>query len=551
MNMALHLWFRRWIVGAFLLLVTWICLPNLAICAINPLTETKQAALLDEQSKDSFGRDNPRSAVQGFMKAIGDNDNQLAAKYLDSRYLANTKIADADVVERFRHALDLGGWLNPNLNISNENKGDLSDNLPSDIDKVGEIYLENRQIDILMVRNESADGVFYWQFSKDTLAKLPKNTQSTPTLAQKMAFTELSKYTIFGVNVGELAALFILVMLTYLCVYALVWLIYWISKVIYQGVTAKTYRIMPTVIMPLSFIIVSFLLPEIMLALGVPVTLRTSFGRFKNVIAWGATLWLVLRLIDAVFGRAEAMSQKSNRPERVSILSLMHKVAKAFMLILAVIVILGNLGFDLTTGIAAVGVGGIALAFGAQKTIENLIGSVVVVADRPIRVGDYCRFGTMEGTVIDIGIRSSRIRTLDRTVVTVPNGEFSSMQIENYTARDMFHFLHYLYLKRSAKPSSIAKLVADLQQFLNTHELTNDEWTQVRISELRQDCFVVEMRCYLLSPDVRVFYTNQTTLIAQVLDFVENYDVEHALPSQEVHLQSYDNDQDSPRKSIC
>ncbi|MFP3334728.1 mechanosensitive ion channel, partial [Pseudomonas sp. SIMBA_064] len=90
---------------------------------------------------------------------------------------------------------------------------------------------------------------------------------------------------------------------------------------------------------------------------------------------------------------------------------------------------------DLTTGIAALGVGGLALALGAQKTIENLVGSVVVVADSPVRIGDYCKFGTYEGTVIDIGIRSSRVRTLSRTIVTVPNGDFSSMQIENFTSR--------------------------------------------------------------------------------------------------------------------
>ena len=182
------------------------------------------------------------------------------------------------------------------------------------------------------------------------------------------------------------------------------------------------------------------MLPEIMVQSGVPVTLRASVTRAKDVVAWLAMGWLALRLIDVVFRRAEAISLRRNRPEQVSILTLLRKVAKAFMLILALIIILGNLGFDLTTGIAALGVGGLALAFGAQKTIENLIGSVVVVADRPVHVGDYCRFGDMEGTVIDIGIRSSRIRTLNRTIVTLPNGEFSAMQIENYTARDMFYF---------------------------------------------------------------------------------------------------------------
>ncbi|WP_350657604.1 mechanosensitive ion channel domain-containing protein, partial [Psychrobacter sp. S1-30-MNA-CIBAN-0213] len=92
--------------------------------------------------------------------------------------------------------------------------------------------------------------------------------------------------------------------------------------------------------------------------------------------------------------------------------------------------------------------------------------------------------------VIDIGIRSSRVRTLTRTIVTVPNGDFSSMQIENFTSRDMFQFLHNLYIKRSADINEIFEMVNDLDTLLKEHELTNKEWNQANILELRQDCYV-------------------------------------------------------------
>ena len=146
----------------------------------------------------------------------------------------------------------------------------------------------------------------------------------------------------------------------------------------------------------------------------------------------------------------------------------------------------------------------------------------------------------MEGTVIDIGIRSSRIRTLNRTIVTVPNGEFSAMQIENYTARDMFHFLHNLYLKRNICPMVLDEVIKALKEFLLTHRYTNQEWTQVRISEIRQDCFVVEMRCYIVAEQVREFYDRQTVLIIEILQKLNEYPVEHALPSQEIHIASTD-----------
>lgn len=524
---------------SMLMAVVWLFAPishaSSAKGVLNPV-----ATQAESKPRDTFGRETPRGAVQGFMKAIAADDAALAANYLDGRYLSGTKTSDEEIVRRFKKALDAGGRLAPDLQISADVMGDLSDHLPVDVDKVGEIQLMNEHIDILMVRRESDDGAVYWQFSKETLAKLPQTTKSTPTLAQRLDLDEVSRHQVFGANVGDILALIILVVGAYLVVYALVWLLYWLTKLVYQTASGKVYRITPTVIMPLALIIVAMLLPEIMLRAGVPVTLRASFGRFKDVIAWGATAWLMLRLIDALFGRAEAMSLKRNRPEQLSILSLMRKVAKALMLILALIIILGNLGFDLTTGIAALGVGGLALAFGAQKTIENLIGSVVVVADRPVRVGDYCRFGNLEGTVIDIGIRSSRIRTLNRTVVTVPNGEFSSMQIENYATRDMFHFLHNLYIARDADPDELARMIRGIQTFISSHDYVNNEWTQVHITEMRQDCFVVQMRCYIDAGGVIEFYGKQSELIVDILAQLEQYAVKHALPSQSVHLQQDD-----------
>ncbi len=159
------------------------------------------------------------------------------------------------------------------------------------------------------------------------------------------------------------------------------------------------------------------------------------------------------------------------------------------------------------------------------------------MADRPVHVGDYCRFGTYEGTVIDIGIRSTRVRTLNRTVVTIPNGEFSSLQIENYATRDMFYFLHNLYFRRDSDLQNLQAMIQGVLAFLKNHVDVNDEWTQVRISEIRQDAFVVEIRCYIITDNVRVFYDKQTTLLLELLAYIEQFHLEYALPSQQIFVQ--------------
>ncbi|MFA9869329.1 hypothetical protein, partial [Vibrio cholerae] len=101
----------------------------------------------------------------------------------------------------------------------------------------------------------------------------------------------------------------------YLAINLAVWILYWVSKGLYTTLTKKPFRIMPSVIMPLSLVVLSLILPIIMISVGVPLTLRSSFGRIKDIVAWGATAWLMLRLLDGIFRRAEANSLKRGRPE--------------------------------------------------------------------------------------------------------------------------------------------------------------------------------------------------------------------------------------------
>ena len=339
---------------------------------------------------------------------------------------------------------------------------------------------------------------------------------------------------LFGYQITDLIAAVAITIGSFVLTYILVWLWYHFFSLIYPWVRGVAFPLPNKVIVPLAVVIMALILSEVMVYAGVSVTLREPVNRFTEIALWLALTWLLLRVIDTIFTRAVNLSYKKNYTERVSILGLLRKVVKALLLIFAIIVIFGNLGFDLTTGIAALGVGGLALALGAQKTIENLVGSVVVVADSPVRIGDYCKFGTYEGTVVDIGIRSSRVRTLTRTIVTVPNGDFSSMQIENFTSRDMFRFFHQLYIKRTADIEVVFQMVKDLDKFLDEHYLTNQEWNQVNILELRQDCYVIQLQAYINANDVMEFYDKQNVVFVDVLLQVRNYEVEHALPTQQL-----------------
>src|SRR5262249_57218607 len=133
-----------------------------------------------------------------------------------------------------------------------------------------------------------------------------------------------------------------------------------------------------------------------------------------------------------------------------------------------------------TTILAGFGVGGLAIALAAQKTIETLFGGVSVISDRPVFVGDVCRFGDRSGVVEDIGLRSTRLRTADRTLVTVPNAQFSSMTLENFSRRDKM-LLHFtLNLRRDTRPDQVRALLDSIGRILNEHHNVETGYLPVR-----------------------------------------------------------------------
>ena len=144
------------------------------------------------------------------------------------------------------------------------------------------------------------------------------------------------------------------------------------------------------------------------------------------VFVWSVA-WCIVRLVDLFTNHLE---QRFDTPQQLASRTMLHlarRTANAAVLVFAVLLILQSWGYNTSTLIAGLGVGGIAVALAAQQTIANVFGGVSLVGDHPIRIGDFGKFGDVIGVVEDIGMRSTRIRTLNRTVVSVPNSNFAAL----------------------------------------------------------------------------------------------------------------------------
>jgi MscS family membrane protein len=185
--------------------------------------------------------------------------------------------------------------------------------------------------------------------------------------------------------------------------------------------------------------------------------------------------------------------------------------------------------------LAGLGVGGLAVALAAQKTIENLFGGVSLVADRPIQVGEICRFGDRVGTIEAIGLRSTRIRTLDRTVVTIPNAEFSALQLENYSARDRIWLKLTLGLRYETSPAQLRQVLDALRKLLRDHPRVDPDPARVRFIDFGAYSLDLELFAYVQTSDFNEYLAIREEILLSIMDAVEACGTGFAFPSQTIY----------------
>ncbi len=249
-----------------------------------------------------------------------------------------------------------------------------------------------------------------------------------------------------------------------------------------------------------------------------------------------AFFWSLLRSID-LFSDIIKMSPwgQSHHGSR-SIISLGARIVKATFGVLAMVAIISELGYPVASLIAGLGIGGLALALASQKTVENLFGAFSLGIDQPFREGDFVKVDTVMGTVEAIGLRSTRLRTLDRTLVSIPNGKLAEMRIETFAVRDRIRFACTLGLVYGTTASQMRLVVAGLEQILREHPKIWKDSITVRFKELTATSLDIEVEAWFATPDWSEFrLIRQETLIA-FMEVVEKAGAAFAFPTRTVHI---------------
>jgi MscS family membrane protein len=245
--------------------------------------------------------------------------------------------------------------------------------------------------------------------------------------------------------------------------------------------------------------------------------------------------WLVLRLTNIAF-RLKEQQLQVKLSGKISILQLARKLTAIMVLIAGALVLLYFAGFNLAAVLTGLGVGGIAVALAAQKTLENLFGGIMIASDQPIRVGDFCRIGEYMGEVEEVGLRSTCIRTLDRTVVSIPNGQLALMNLENFTMRDRIRFRHILQLRYETASDQLRYILAEVRKMLYAHPKTASSSARARFIGFGKSSLDVEVFAYVMVTEYEAFLHIQEDLLLRIMELIAASGSSFAFPSQTSYI---------------
>jgi len=491
---------------------------------------TKGPVQAEATYDDPLGRSTPQGTVVGFLKAMQREDYERTVDYLDTRQTGKR----AEQLARELSYILNEGMSTVATALSIKPEGNLQDNLPDNRELVGTVKTKKGEYKILLERVQKENNPPVWLFSSETLKLVPQIYEEIdiPWLERHLpaAMTETRL-------VGHPLYRWIIPLVVFPLAIFLGWLF---TRVLFalvrepmrnrfgDAVMSKLRGIRKPMMLLFSSIAVYII------SLGSASLLARLFWTFMaSTMAVVGLTWLLLYMIDA---GAEII--EGRRPEAANaVIRLSATLMKALAVVVGLVVIFYYFaGINLTAVVAGLGIGGIAVAFAAQKTIENFFGGLFLVWDKPIRLGDYCKAGEHAGTVEHIGLRSTLIRTIARTVVSIPNGQLSSISVENFALRDRFLFKHTLDLRYETTADQLRYLLAQIRELLYQHPRVDSTTARIRLVAFGPSSLDAEIFAYVLEKDYDTFLAVQEDLLLRIMDLVESSGSGFAFPSQTLYM---------------
>ncbi|HEY3440069.1 MAG TPA: mechanosensitive ion channel domain-containing protein [Paludibaculum sp.] len=482
---------------------------------------------------DALGRTTPRGTVMGFLRAVSAEDYKRAARYMQ------TQAAPARAENL---AMELGTVLNRRLQIDIERvsalpEGTANDDIQQTRDLLGIIHSPHGPVEVTLDRVAQDDKTKIWLFSAETLKEIPHLYEGTDSFWLEANLPDQLKDTqLLGRPVWRWLMWLLGLVIALGGSAALQFLLRWAWRIILRRLDPDEPQSVGLALGGPLRVFLFALIVMFLSSFAATILSRQFWFRAGATIAVFSGGWLLSRLVDSAAAIAGYRLQKRTGAQHDSTIWLMQRAGKFVVGLIGILILLKLAQIELTGILTGLGIGGLAFAFAAQKTIENLFGGVMITTDRSIRVGDTCRVGDVTGTIVDIGIRSTRIRTLNRTIVSIPNGQTAAVSIENFTRRDKFHCLHVIGVRYETDAAAMRGVLDALRELLEGFSEVERGTVRVRFIRFGASSLDIEVRTYLYAASYDEFLERQERVLLAVMDTLAGRGVGIAFPSQTLYL---------------
>ena len=483
-----------------------------------------------EYAQDSLGRRTPRSSLQGFLTAVDDNDLIKAIEYLDLRYLPPRyqNAQPTEIARKLAIVIEREIWIDL-TRLSDKPEGEAGDGLPEYRDRLGRIEGSDGDVVLLMQRVPDGEGDYIWKISNATVSEIA------------------DLYNEFGYGPLVEALIETVPDVSFLGFELFKWIITWGSGALafplFAALGYVLARIFSSPASPLYARTKRFFMVPISLLLTLivmrVVSMDLGLGLEAQKYASGSTLillasaWSFVVAIGLIRDSYAARLIATGREGAVVLLRPASQALQILLLLALLLVWIENLGFNITTILAGLGVGGIAVALALQKPLEDIFGALSLYTQQPMRIGDYCRIGADSGTVEEIGLRTTRIRTRANTLISIPNARMSQEAIDNYSARSKFLYNPHLRLRVDTPRATLERLLQTLTELVEGHEKTLARDRRVRFQVIGEDALEVHIFVYLNCSTYFDYLEIAEDLNLTVMRVLEDLGVRLAVPARE------------------
>ncbi len=469
---------------------------------------------------DPLNRTTPSGCILGFLQAAQSGEYTIATQYL--QISASRRQAEGEQLStQLKAVLDAPGVFNGRVGGFTQPQGTPQEGVALGHQKLGTIASGDVEADLDLVRVNDPSAGKIWLISAETLVRIPELYDQVEAREVEHKLPNiLVKHQIAGMPlwqwIGLLLAIPLAVGLSWLLLALLGIPMRWLAHG--HGTDTSSWR---SAHAPMWMLIATTIDRELVSYLGMPLLQRHYYYQFLWICFLISGTWILWRSVRWLLGRVRLRALARGHAGTASLILLGERVIKAAIFLLGVFAVLSSLGFNMSTALAGLGIGGLAIGFGAQQTIANLFGGVSVLGDEVIRVGDVCRFGDRTGTVEDIGLRSTRVRTDERTLLAIPNGTVASMNVENLSRRDKILFTTKLGLKSDSKPDHVRYVLTEVRRLLATHPQVESKTIRVRLTDVAGSSLTIEVFTYVLTRDYNEYAAVREDLLLRMMDIVE------------------------------